>query len=190
MLASQHLRRPLTADEFQSIAAVHYQDMKTELYDGMIVVHEPEAFQSADVGATILILLGSYVRNHRLGRVLGEGGSYIMKRGPDTVYVPDVSFIANERVPYASARRKFVDGAPDLAVEVMSPSDRFSVIRRKADFYIATGTQIVWIVRPDERDIIVRHAGSDVVAILTEDDILDGEHIVPGFSCRVAEVFS
>lgn len=131
-------------------------------------------------------LLHAHVERHQLGTVLVEAG-YVLARNPDTVRGPDVSFVSSRSIPPHQIPDRFIVGAPDLAVEVLSPDDRPGDVAAKVADYFAAGTRLVWIVDPRAQRIRVRYAdgGERVLGI---ENVLDGEQVVPGFRCGVAEV--
>ncbi len=178
-------KRLVTAEQLLHMKAkLDYQWY--ELDRGKPVLCEPGGFEHTDAGTQLVIELGVFVKTHQLGRVLGDGGTYVLERNPDTVRIPDVSFIRAGRVPYGL--KSFIDGAPDLAVEIMSPSDRFIGLERKADQYIKAGTSLVWTIRPIDRTAVVRRADGSVEKV-SADGVLDGEGVVPGFKCRLGVLF-
>lgn len=132
--------------------------------------------------------LWAHVEQHGLGEVqVGEPG-FIVARDPDTVLAPDIAFIGKGRVPADAADEGFQPGAPDIAVEILSPGDRLTEARKKANTWLDAGSAMVWLVNPGRRTVTVfRHSAEPKT--LTEADELDGEEGVPGFRCPVAELF-
>ena len=150
-----------------------------------MVVREPPGCQHGDVSVNLAVVLHQFVRAHKLGRVWSETG-YVLSTNPDTVRGPDVSFVRQERVP-DPIPRGFARFAPDLAIEVLSPDDRPGKILEKVADYLNAGTLLVWIVDPDRRQARV-HRADGTVSVIGESDNLDGEELLPGFSCTLAEV--
>ena len=134
-------------------------------------------------------LLDDFVRREDLGLVFTDGTAYVLRRGPDLVRIPDVSFVAWERLPAGDVPEGFGPFAPDLAVEVVSPGDRAEDVRRKVREYLAAGTRRVWVLWPREPSVTVHESGG-VLRELGPDDELDGGDVVPGFRVRVAELFA
>lgn len=131
-------------------------------------------------------LLG-FLDTHTLGAVFDSSTGFIISRDPDTVRAPDVSFLASERLKEQDLDA-FLEGAPDLAVEVLSPSNTEAELReRMADFF-AAGCRVVWIVDPLRRSIVI-HRPDASPAILAENDTLTEEELLPGFSLVVGEIF-
>ena len=127
------------------------------------------------------------MKAHKLGRVYPGDTGFIIHRKPDTVRVPDVAFVRKQRVP-RSAHRGYFDGAPDLAVEVISPGDSWSqVLAKKAD-WLNAGAVAVWVADPPSKTIHVYHANQPAIIYQSNDDLHD-ETILPGFVLQLAEVF-
>jgi Uma2 family endonuclease len=118
---------------------------------------------------------------------LGECG-YVLRRNPDTVRGPDASFVSSERLAAWEARGPFFEGAPDLAVEVLSPSNTRREIEEKVSEYLAAGGREVWVADPEARRITV-HRPDEGPRDLGPDDTLDGGDLLPGFDVPVAELF-
>jgi Uma2 family endonuclease len=143
------------------------------------------------VHGRLAIKLGARLDEHvtrlGLGTVLVEAG-YVLQRGPDTVRGPDVSFVSTARLPPDRIPEEFISGPPDLAVEILSPGDRWAEIEGKVADYLAGGARLVWLVDPRERRVTVRYPDRPPRA-LTDRDILDGEDVVPGFALDLAGLF-
>ncbi len=159
-----------------------------ELVEGTLIKMSPAGSKHGQVAATITILLGQYVKLHKLGTVFAAETGYKIATNPDTVLAPDTSFVRQAEIDRLGETEKFWPGAPDLAVEVVSPGDTPREVRGKVAAWLAAGTRMVWVVEAKKRTISVHRAQADVV-VLTENDVLDGADVVPGFSCKVAEVF-
>ncbi len=133
-------------------------------------------------------LISIFVRPRGLGWVTGADGSYILSRDPDTVVVPDVAFIAWDRLPGRRVPDGYIPVPPDLAVEVISPTDRPGDIARKQEIYRRAGVPLVWWVDPARRTVSVYLDGK-LAEELGEGDELDGGEILLGFRLSVAEIF-
>lgn len=158
-----------------------------ELVQGELRPMSPANSRHGEIATQIAVLLRAYARQHKLGRVLVEGG-YILSRSPDTVVAPDVSFIQRSRIPSAGLPETYFDGAPDLAVEIVSPNDSYNEIEEKIREYFRAGAALVWVVSPRSRSVAVHRPGAPVT-ILQDHDTLTCEDILPGFSIRVADIF-
>ena len=124
-----------------------------------------------------------YIKGKKLGRVTGADGSYIVA---GERYIPDVPFISIKKQPQSS-REAYNLNPPDLAVEVVSPSDSNRQMKMKVADYMAVGT-VVWVVYPETHDVEVFHP-AQAVQILGIDDTLAGGDILPGFTLPVKEIF-
>lgn len=133
-------------------------------------------------------LLIPYVTQHRLGRVFGDGTGYQLIQLPRTVRVPDLSFVRADRMPAGGVGPGLFKFAPDLAVEVLSPSESASELQEKLDDLRAGGTRLIWVADQRRRTVTV-YDGDASPRTQHDDEALDGGTVVPGFSCRVAEVF-
>lgn len=159
-----------------------------ELVRGELVTAMPPGFDHGSDALRCGELLNAFVRPRRLGRVVAETG-FVLFRGPDTVRAPDVAYVVTDRLPPPAQSAKFFEGAPDLAVEVISPSDTTSEVIEKVREYLTSGTRLVWLVDRGTRSITVYRANGSA-HLLQEDDELSGEDVLPGFSVRVREVFA
>ena len=137
----------------------------------------------------LLRLLDPFALAHGLGEVFADGVGYIIARGPDVVRIPDVSFVARERVPAGGVPEGFWPFAPDLAVEVVSPHDRADDVRGKVREYLEAGTRLVWVVWPRHRAVAV-YTPDGQGREWRGDGELDGGDLLPGFRVRVAELFA
>ena len=129
-----------------------------------------------------------FVRQHRLGKVrVGEVGVYI-RRNPDTIRAADVAFISNERYAQRVQKRGFLDVAPDLVVEILSPDDRMQDMVHKLRDYFSIGVRLVWIAEPETKSVLAYRSLTDVREFAEKDD-LPGDDVLPGFSVPVAKLF-
>jgi Uma2 family endonuclease len=123
-----------------------------------------------------------------MGYVFADGVGYELVRFPHTVRVPDASFVRSDRLPAGGLRPGLFKLAPDLAIEVLSPSERASDIEEKLHDYLNAGTALVWIADPVRCTIMIVSVDAPV-RWLSDGDTLDGEAVIPRFSCPVADVF-
>lgn len=144
-----------------------------------------------DPGTIVMNLstpLDQYVRSNRLGRVCAAETGFKLTSNPDTVLAPDVAFIRRERVEVVGNIEGYWPGASDLVVEVISPSDVYTDVEDKVLEWLNAGTHMVVVINPRQRVVTVYRSLTDIT-ILTEEDILDGGQIVPGWTLPVREVF-
>lgn len=166
--------------------AANYADQRCELVNGEVLTMAPASYGHGQYSLEMGRLLGNYVNKHKLGRVYGAETGFILRRDPDTVRAPDAAFVRAERVlPPGDG---FFDGAPDLAVEVVSPRDTRTAVQEKVDDYLAAGTRLVWVIWPETRSVTA-HTPDGQRRILHEGDNLDGADVLPGFTCPVAAIF-
>jgi Uma2 family endonuclease len=174
--------RSITADE---LLRLPNDGRRYELVRGELRVNPPAGWRHGSVGARVAMLVGRYVDSKRLGLVLTESG-YLLATGPDTVRGPDVSFIAQARVRAAGGAAYF-EGAPDLAVEILSPSNRRRDVEEKIGEYFAAGGRMAWVVDPKQVHLTVHRPG-DAPVTLDAEDTVDGGDVLPGFTCGVREM--
>lgn len=129
-----------------------------------------------------------YVRSANLGRVFTSQLGFRLASDPDTVRIPDIAFIQRERLDAVGVIRGYFPGPPDLAIEVISPDDRYSDVRNKVSDYFEAGTRLVILLEPDARTASVYRSPTDIT-ILTEADTLDGGDVAPGWRMPVSEIF-
>jgi Uma2 family endonuclease len=182
---------PMTVEELEAWPDDGWQ---YELVRGVLVRMPFSGFEASCIGARLLTRMGAFVEDHELGEVTGADGGFRpdLEHPRDTELAPDVAFVRADRLPsrtspeYAKALRL----APDLAVEVMSPSQSRRDLAAKARLFLSFGTRLVWVVLPKQRQVDIFRLGSDkAAATLGIDDVLDGEDVVPGFSYPVAALF-
>lgn len=131
--------------------------------------------------------LQEYVERHALGLVFAAETGFLLERSPDTVRAADASFVRADRVPKQPGRG-YLEGAPDLAVEVTSPHDSFAAVHEKVLCWLQHGARLVWVVEPKTRSVSVYRPNASI-ALRTAGDMLLGEDVVPGFAVRIAELF-
>ncbi len=159
-----------------------------ELIDGRIVRMRPTGGEHAAIEAALTAKLHSYVRERRIGWVLGgEVGIYI-RRSPDRVRGADAAFVSRERMPTRPGRR-FLEVAPELVIEVLSPDDCWQDIRQKIEEYFEIGVERVWVVEPENRAVLV-YRSPDESERMREGDVLEGHGTLEGFRLPVAELFA
>ncbi len=160
---------------------------RAELVKGKLIRKAPTRHPHGHYEVNFVLSLGAFVRQHKLGRVLsGEVGIYT-HRDPDTVRAADVAFISNERLAQVQSQ-SYLDVAPELIVEIMSPDDRWSQVTEKLEEYFAAGVLVVWVADPRRGRLYV-YRSLDEVERLTVEDELSGGDVLPGLAVSVAELF-
>ena len=185
MVVSQR-RTLMTADELFDLPDDHW---KYELVKGELIRMSPTGAEHGALTARVGRILDEYAEAQRSGVCCGAETGFILQRDPDVVRAPDAAFVTADRVPTAGLPKSFWPFAPDLAVEVASPSDRFSDLHTKVAEFFSAGTRLVWIVEPATRTVYVYRSPHDVQA-LAEHDQLSGADVLPGFRCAVGRLFS
>ena len=190
MAAPQLSDRLLTAEEFFELSDPP-EGGKMELVCGKVVRHMPVSRKHARVVVVLIARLEPFARGHTIGEVLTEAG-HLLGRSPDVVLAPDVSFVANERIPVGGLPDDgFVSVVPTLAIEVVSPNDLDSEVAGKVDDYLAAGVKRVWVVRPRRATVTVFSGSTSRIigagGTLTSDD---AGFAVEGFELPVADLFS
>jgi len=178
--------RLMTADELMRLPD---DGQRHELVRGELRTMPPGGWEHGCEGAEITASLVPHVRRRGLGRVAAGDTGFWLTRSPDTVRAPDVAFVRRERLPSGEARRSYFSGAPDLAVEVISPNDLYTEVDEKVAEWLEHGCQMVLVVNPRRRTVAVHRPGQPV-RVLGEDEALDGEDVVPGWTLAVREIFA
>jgi Uma2 family endonuclease len=173
-----------TIDDMQHIEGDY------ELDEGVLVPMTPPQPPHGFVVARMTMRLGVHVSSLGLGSVFAGDTGCVLHRNPDTLRGVDVAFMSRARLPEQPAPQEgFLEGGPDLAIEVLSPGNRRGEMLRKVGQYINAGSSLVWVIDPRRRRVVV-YGGDDDVQILAEGDVLTGGEVLPAFSCPVAWLFS
>jgi Uma2 family endonuclease len=159
-----------------------------ELVLGEVKAMSPAGFQHGVIVNRLSSLLTTVVNREGLGVILGAETGFILSRNPDTVRAPDVGFVTRERIERIGIPVAYFPEAPDLAVEVVSPGDTVTEVEAKAEDWLNGGTRLLWIVSPRSRTVTVYQSLASI-AVLTENDVLDGSLLIPGFNCQVGDLF-
>ena len=171
---------PITEDELMRLPR---DGRKWEMEDGRLTA-QPTSIKHEEIAINLILMLGAFSRGR--GILTGGQGGFRMKDG--NVRAPDVSYTRKERFPGGHAPETFGDLAPDLCVEIISPSERRGQMSRKVREYFDTGAVQVWHIFPERQEVVVCTSPTDVQT-LGADSFLDAGGLLPGFSCRVADLF-
>jgi len=174
----------LTADDLLQMPS----DLRCELVKGELIDMLPPGYQHGRIINRVAVRLTLHVESQRLGVVLGAETGFKLSRNPDTVRGIDVAFISTPRLPTHDLEKHF-DGAPDSAVEVLSPNDTMTAVEEKIDDLFRAGTKAVWIISPARRTVTV-HLPDTQPHVLRENDTLEAGESVPGFTCVVGDFFA
>jgi len=159
---------------------------KVELVNGELRLMTPAGGRQGEVNANLTILLGSHVRQHKLGKVYDAQTGFRPPGG--NLRAPDVSFVRLERLPGGQSPQGFIPFPPDLAVEVFAPGETVADYEEKVEEYLDWGVKLVWLVDSEAQTVTICRSGGERV-MLKGDDVLSGEEVVPGFQCPVRTLF-
>jgi Uma2 family endonuclease len=160
-----------------------------ELVKGVLVTMAPPGFGHGGTAAAIARHAGNAVERLALGGEVVVEAGFLLGRDPDTVRGPDVAYVSAERLPSRDERARYFEGAPDLAVEVVSPIDTVADVLEKVQEYLAAGTRLVWVAEERTRTVTAyRPDGS--AQVLHESETLSGEEVLPGFMLDVRDIFA
>lgn len=177
---------PVTADE---LFAMDGDGTRRELVRGEVREMAPAGFPHGRTAMRLGVRIGTHVEAAGAGVVVAAETGFRIARDPDTVRAPDVAFIATEHVPPDAEQRGFPDLAPDLVVEVVSPSDRAGEVLEKALEWIGAGVRLVWVVYPAQRLVVVHGPGGSVAQVGAGGE-LDGADVLPGLIIAVDDLFA
>ena len=175
----------LTADD---LLALYSKGVRGELIRGVLCETVSASGKHGEITSNFIIGLGVFVKPQKLGRIFGSDAGVRLERDPDTVREPDVEFISAERMPLDLEANSYYEVVPELVVEVVSPGDTRREVEEKARMWLSFGVLLVWVAHPDNRTVDVYRPGTPVVT-LTENDTLDGDPVLPGFTLPVRQVF-
>jgi Uma2 family endonuclease len=160
---------------------------RCELVRGELIEMSPSGYEHGRLAAEIAGILREFVKPRGLGAITGAESGFLLERNPDTVRAPDVGFIRADRLP-TEKLSGFFDGPPDLAVEILSPSDRAGEVIAKVHEWLHSGCKTVWIVDPETETITV-HESKERIFELSKSDSLSGGEVLPGFCVPVHDIF-
>ena len=175
----------LTAEDLPYLAP---EEGSCELVTGELVREPPPGEGHGWVAGKILVHVGRFVLDHGLGRIYAAETGFVLARNPDTVRCPDAAFVSSERLMSTAMRGPYFEGAPDLAVEVVSPGDTMREVGEKVEDYLASGAQAVWVVDSAGETVTIHRPAHEPRA-LSRGDTLDGAPALTGFRLPVAWIF-
>ena len=161
---------------------------RQELVRGVVITMPPPFFKHGLRQGRAYSLVDNHARSKHLGRVTVESG-LITERDPDTVRGPDVAYWSYERLPEEIEPEGYPDVAADLCIEVLSSAKEWKRMREKLLEYFARGVRMVWVINPEDRTVTV-YRNADEGRVLHENANLTGDEVLPGFACKVAELFA
>ena len=172
------LETDMTLEEFLESDLEGYEYVK-----GKLMPMAPPTMEHGEISMNISFLLNLHVRENQLGRLYPADTDFKLK---ERLVKPDIAFVSTARLP--ENRRQVSPVAPDLAVEVVSPTDIQYRVIEKVFAYLDAGTRLVWVIEPVAKTVTVYRSQKDIKT-LTDEDTLTGEDVVEGFSCQVAQLF-
>ncbi len=179
------IHSPVTADMLLQKSDDGYRH---ELIRGELVRMSPTGGRHGVIVQRLGQRLGTWADQSGVGIVCAAETGFRLQRDPDTVRAADAALVVQDRIPEEGIPEGFWEGAPDLAVEVLSPSDRMGDVLQKVRDYLEAGAHQVWVVDPKSRTVTVYHSFREV-QVLTEHDVLEGVEILSGFVCKVQDIF-
>lgn len=173
----------ITAEDLEQMP----ESERFELIRGVPIYVSPPGVRHGWLQIKLGGLLFAFVESHDLGEVYGEVG-ILLEENPDTVLAPDLTFVGKDRLTPEAPEAGYLRHAPDLAVDILSPSDRTSQSLERVMTYLGAGVAVVWVIDPQRKHVMIWQADHRVKD-LQPGDILDGGDILPGFQVPVADLF-
>lgn len=178
------LQQVVTAQELWQLPET---GSRRELVRGEVIETMPPGGQHGGIAVTLGMLLKLWAQ--QAGGYVGVEAGYLLARDPDTVRGPDVSYIRPDRLPPGGIPEGYWQLAPDLAVEVVSPSETADTVREKVRDFLQAGTPLVWTIYPRLRELVV-HTPDGLARTYTSEMRLAFPDVLPGFACTVADLFA
>lgn len=183
--ASPTVERAMTAEE---LLQTEIRGKWTELVRGQLRVSEPPGTRHGLIANRLAFRITQHAYANALGDVFSQDTGFQIASDPDTVRAPDVAFLSHERMS-AVRVRGYARITPDLAAEVLSPGDTPAEVLEKIADWLRAGTRLVWVIDM-ERQVARAHRADGSIELVPNDGSLEGEDVLPGFSCRLAELFA
>jgi len=184
MAIPREAERLWTAEDLLALG----EEARYELIEGRLVPMSPTGLSHGYMEARIVALLWTYLREHPIGILVTGKVGFVLRRDPDTVRAADIAFIRADRLPPEGLPSGFFEGAPDLAVEILSPFDRYPDLLHKVSQWLEAGTRLVWVVDPVRRTVTAFQPDG-ALRLLDESAELDGGDVLPGFRYPVQDLF-
>lgn len=172
----------------ERFATLSLENRRSELIEGELRMMPPAGGRHGRVAMNCGRLLANHVDEHKLGVVYAAETGFVLTRDPDTVRAPDVAFVAAARVSEIDDESAFIPFAPDLAIEVISPSDSFSGVEEMAFAWLDAGTRLVLLVDPANETVHL-YRSADEIAVLGQGDVVPASDVVKGWQVAVARLF-
>lgn len=176
----------MTAEELMELPTG--EGFRYELINGELITMPASGLPHGRVTILLSTPLAQFIWDHGLGEIFAAESGFKLTSNPDTVLATDISFITKERLAEIGELPGFLPGSPDLVVEVLSPSDRPSMVNQKTSLWLAHGAKHVWIVNPKKRTVTIYRSPSDSITFSGSDD-LEADDILPGFRISLDRIF-
>lgn len=183
VLSVQAAPRIWTAEEFYNSPL----SKKYELAEGELIEIMPAGALHGVITSRLSRHLGNFVADNNLGEIMAAETGFVL--GEQTFRSADAAFVSNAKFAEHGLPESFFPAAPDIAVETASPSNTSEEFLSKVDEYLSAGSRLVWVVNPKRRMIFV-YRPNDVITVLRENDVLEGENVLPGFRLPLAQLFA
>ena len=178
--------QPVTAEE---LLRMPDDGFRYELLRGELKKMSPAGNKHGYIIMNVATPLDTFVKKNVLGRVYGAGTGFLISSDPDTVRAPDVTFVSQAKLNKMGDIDGFLPCAPDLVVEVLSPSDSYSEVEESILDFLAAGSRMVLVVNPLTRSVTAYRSLTNITAIF-EGDVLQGGDVVPGWSIAIKDIFA
>lgn len=165
----------------------HYPDHRMELVNGKVIVMSPSGYESDEVAAEIIAQLRNWVKPRKLGRVTASSAGFRLPNPDRDVRAPDASFVTADRL--RRSPQAFAELAPDLMVEVKSPTDSIEELETKIQEFLSLGTRVGILINPEEQTVTVYRFEQDKI-ILSNGDILTAPDVLPGWEVPVLDLWA
>ena len=180
-----HIVKPKGTATLEDLLNMPEDGLKHELVNGEIVV-SPGGWKHSEIAIKISHILATFLEGHPIGKIGGSDLGVWLANG--NLRSPDVTFVRNEKLPKEEDQYKFAEFVPDLAVEVLSPSDRPGFVSEKIREFLENGVPIVWLVDPKQKTVTEYRSLSETQQY-SGDDVISAEPVLPGFFCPISRFF-
>jgi Uma2 family endonuclease len=180
------LIHPITLEEFEALPKD--QAARLEVVRGELVERMSPGIEHGYIAGEIIFLLKLWAKQG-MGGYVGAEANYVLEVDPLTLRTPDVSYWSESKRPAGRLPKTSGHFPPDLAVEIISPSERSKAVQEKVSDYLRAGVALVWTVWPDAREVVAHTPNGDARTYRIG-DLLEFPNVLPGFSCRVDDLFA
>lgn len=164
---------------------------RCELIRGELKMMSPAGWEHGRIAGRIMAFLFQFVHERNLGAVLAAETGFLIEQDPDTIRAPDAAFVAKARIEQNEPVAGFWRGAPDLAVEVISPSESYVQVDQKVTQWLEAGCRIVWVINPRRQTVqVFDQQTPKQINVLNAADTITGGEVLPGFELQVEKLFT